>query len=112
MVLLMEEDLSKSMISVKEEAFDHNIQYFKAKSLLNHEEKNNKNEKEIILVNNHKNHNLNGDENILSIENDLNNHMNDQFQLDENTGNEYFSYLEKTVKILLKIVQRPSYKIV
>ena len=101
--LIQEEETSKSMISVKDEAFDNNIQYFRAKSLLGHDspKKNSsfeksKNEKEVSL--NENKHNLNHDENILSIENENNNRMNDNFQLDENTGMEYYSYLEKTVK--------------
>lgn len=117
MTLLMEDELSKSMISIKDEAFDHNIQFFQVKSLLNHDspQKNNsfdknKLEKEFSLNNNNIDNRQLNDENILSIENDLNNQMNDHFQLDENTGLEYFSYLEKTVKTYIKIVQRYSHE--
>lgn len=94
--------MSKSIISVRDEAFDNNIHYFKAKSLLGHDSPNknlsfekSKNEKEFSL-NQNKNI-LNNEENILSIENEVYNRMNDNFQLDENTGIEYYSYLEKTV---------------
>ena len=101
--LIQEEDLSKSIISVKDEAFDNNIQYFRAKSLLGHDSPNkngsfekSKHEKEFSL--NENKNNLNNEENILSVENDTNNRGNDNFQLDENTGIEYYSYLEKTVR--------------
>lgn len=95
----MEDDLSKSMISLKDEGFDNNIQCVQTKSLLNHEELSYKNIEIEFSLNEGKNNNRlqHNEENILSIENDINNQMEDQFPLDENTGLEYYSYLEKTV---------------
>ena len=85
----MEEDLSKSMNSIKDEAFDHkNIQFFQAKPSLNHDspekinslDNKNKLENEFSLQNHKDDHH--NDENILSVENYKANNMNDHFQLD------------------------------